>query len=164
MDYSEFNGLGLLGQSIKQIKEDDIQPVLPKYDDFLENRSTIDNELTLFIEKNKDKVPEKTPNNIDKFLEYFLNNNNEEYYNGIKTLESRILTLDNAFTILKNEYDTHYSKFLASYEKPEEYHKIMVSYLYIKSVSEFLERARNKFNQFSKIPTGSLVEKDITKP
>ena len=105
MDYSEFNGLGLLGQSIKQIKEDNIQPVLLKYDDFLENRSNIDNELTLFIEKNKDKVPEKTPNNIDKFLEYFLNNNNEEYYNGIKTLESRILTLDNALTILKNEYE-----------------------------------------------------------
>ena len=54
MDYSEFNGLGLLGQSIKQIKEDNIQPVLLKYDDFLENRSTIDDELTQFIEKNKE--------------------------------------------------------------------------------------------------------------
>lgn len=164
MDYSEFNGQGLLGQHIKQIKEDNIQPALQKYDDFLENRINMDNELTIFMEKNKDKIPEKTPNSMDTFLEYFLNNNNESCYNGIKTLESRINTLDNAITILKNEYDTHYAYFSASYEKPEEYHKIMVSYLYIKSVSEFLERTRNKFNQFSKIPNGSLTEKDLTKP
>ena len=151
MNYNEFNGLGLLGQSIQYIKETNTVPVMTKYEDFLENRSQMDKSFTELIEK-KNKIPTDTISSIDKFLEYFLNNVNESNYTNIKTLEQRILTLDKALNILKNEYNENYSSFLANFENPDQYSQIMSNYLYIKSMNEFLERLTKLIEELPKIP------------
>ena len=95
---------------------------------------------------------------MDRFLEYFLNNNNENNYSSIKTLEQRLTTFDKAFSILKIEYSQHFSTFLASYENEEEYPQIMSDYLYMKTMNEFLDRLTNHIDELPKIPQGSLLK------
>jgi hypothetical protein len=158
MNYSEFNGLGLLGQAIQRIGETSEHPDLQKYDDFLEKRKNLDKKFTEFIENKKEKNTEHNSNSMDRFLEYFLNNNNENNYSSIKTLEQRITTFDKAFSILKTEYSQHFSTFLASYDNEEEYPKIMIDYLYMKTMNEFLDRLTNQMDELPKIPKGSLFK------
>jgi hypothetical protein len=151
MNYNEFNGLGLLGQSIQYIKETNTVPTITKYEDFLENRSKMDKSFAELIDK-KSQIPIPTISPIDTFLEYFLNNVSESNYTNIKSLEQRILTLDKAFNILKNEYNEHYSSFLENLENPDQYSKIMSDYLYIKCMNEFLERFTKLIEELPKIP------------
>jgi len=158
MNYSEFNGLGLLGQAIHRIGETSEQPILQKYDDFLEKRNNVDKKFSEFIENKKEKNTEHLPNTMDQFLEYFLNNNNENNYSSIKTLEQRLTTFDKAFSILKIEYSQHFSTFLASYENNKEYPQIMSDYLYMKTMNEFLDRLTNQIDELPKIPQGSLLK------
>ena len=158
MNYNEFNGLGLLGQSIQYIKETNTVPVITKYEDFLENRSQMDKSFAELIDK-KSQIPIPTISSIDTFLEYFLNNVSESNYTNIKSLEQRILTLDKALNILKNEYNEHYASFLADLENPDQYSKIMSDYLYIKSMNEFLERFTKLIEELPKIPESSVDNK-----
>jgi hypothetical protein len=155
MNYNEFNGLGLLGQSIQFIKETNNEPIQTKYEEFVEKRNKMDESFIELIEK-KSQIPNKTSTSIDKFLEYFLNNVKESNYNNIKILEQRILTLDKALIILKNEYNEHYSTFLAHIENPNEYSEIMTSYLYIKSMNEFVERFTKLIEELPKISHPTL--------
>ena len=155
MNYNEFNGLGLLGQSIQYIKETNTEIVQTKYEEFIENRNKMDDSFTKLIEKKK-LIPPNSSNSIDTFLVYFLNNVNDSNYNNIKTLEQRISTLDKALIILKNEYTEHYTKFLEHIENPDEYNKIMTSYLYMKSMNEFSERLINMLEELPKVQKPSL--------
>jgi len=155
MNYNEFNGLGLLGQSIQCIKESDINFVQPKYDEYIENRTNMDKTFSELIKK-KSQISIPTISSIDIFLEYYLNNVSESNYTNIKSLEQRILTLDKALNILKNEYNEHYASFLANLEKPDQYSKIISDYLYIKTMNEFLERFTKLIEELPKIPKQKL--------
>lgn len=158
MNYNEFNGLGLLGQSIQCIKETNTELVRPTYDEFLENRQSMDETFTELLDK-KTKIEPHISNSIDMFMEYFLNNVNETHYDSIKILEQRILTLDKALIILKNDYNDHYTKFLANFQNQDQFHEILTNYLYIKSMNEFLERFGKLIDELPKIPNPSLLQK-----
>jgi len=158
MNYNDFNGLGLLGQSIQCIKESNTELVRPTYEEFLENRQAMDETFTELIDK-KSKIDPHISNSIEIFMEYFLNNVNETNYDSIKILEQRILTLDKALIILKNDYNDHYTKFLAYFQNPDKFNEILNNYLYIKSMNEFLDRLLKMIDELPKIPNPSLLQK-----
>ena len=155
MNYNEFNGLGLLGQSIQCIKETDKNVVLTKYEEFLESRTQMDKTFSELLQKKSLLSPNDT-NLINTFLEYFLNNVNNNHYESIKTLEQRILTLDKAFHILIKEYNENYSVFLGKYENEDHYSEIIPNYLYIKSMNDFVERMIKLIEELPKIPQPKL--------
>ena len=159
MNYAEFNGLGLLGQTIKCINEKKEEISGSSYEEFVEKRVHIANELKQFIEK-QEKLSDIVSNSMDKFMEFYSNNLNDTHYEAIKTLEQRLTTLDKAAVILNNEYIEHHTKFMAAIEKPDEYSKIMGDFLYIKTMNEFIDRTSAQFQNLPKIIGGSILSKE----
>ena len=159
MNYAEFNGLGLLGQTIKCINEKKEDISVSSYEEFVEKRVHFANELKQFIEK-QEKLTDIQSNSMDKFMEFYINNLNDTHYDAIKTLEQRLTTLDKATTILNNEYNNHHTKFMAAIDKPDEYSKIMGDFLYIKTMNEFIDRTSTQFQNLPKIMEGSILSKE----
>ena len=159
MNYSEFNGLGLLGQHIKCINEKKNDISINSYEEFVEKRIQFGNELKQFIEK-QEKLTDIGSNSMDKFMEFYINNLDDTHYTAIKTLEQRLITLDKANNILNNEYMDHHTKFMAAIENPDEYPKIMGDFLYIKTMNEFIDRTSTQFKNLPKIMKESILSKE----
>ncbi len=159
MNYAEFNGLGLLGQTIKCINEKKEDISVSSYEEFVEKRVHFVNELKQFIEK-QEKLTDVNSNSMDKFMEFYINNLTDRHYDAIKMLEQRLTTLDKATAILNNEYNNHHTKFMASIDKPDEYSKIMEDFLYIKTMNEFIDRTSIQFKNLPKMMGVSILSKE----
>jgi hypothetical protein len=148
MNYAEFNGLGLLGQPILCINENEENGGGPPitYDELMETRNELSASLDEFIENKKQTKEDNGINDaIAAFKLFYEENVRGEQYEQLVQLDHRINTLDRAIVILHNEYNRRHSILLESVQIPKKYPDVLEDYLYLKKMNEFIERTNAQF-------------------
>jgi len=163
MNYAEFNGLGLLGQTIKCINEKETTELSissTTYDGFMETRNELSSQIEQFIEQ-KNKKPDSNDaiNAIETFKLFFEENVNAALYETLTPMEHRITTLDRAIHILNEEYTKRHSKIMESIEIPKNYPRLLEDYLFIRIMNDFVERTSTHFNNLPKLPFTNDISK-----
>jgi hypothetical protein len=99
---SSINGLGLLGQPIHKIQEDDISPdkIEKSYNEYTDGRKADTDEFSRKFDKEETAKPVENPIHL-LFLSFY--NTMAHEHNPV--LEQRILTTEKAQHYLQNEYD-----------------------------------------------------------
>lgn len=97
---NQINGLGLLGQTIKNIKEEDSNKEIKSYEEYTNYRKE---EETKFLGK-FEKIEEQN-NKLKDFLETHYNQYKFDDDSKLKFLEQRINTIDKANNILKTDFN-----------------------------------------------------------
>lgn len=99
---SSINGLGLLGQTIHKIQEDDICPdkIEKSYNEYTDGRKADTDEFSRKFDKEETTKPTENPTHL-LFLSFY--NTIAHEHNSV--LEQRILTTEKAQHYLQNEYD-----------------------------------------------------------
>ena len=118
---NQINGLGLLGQTIKNIKEEDSNKEIKSYEEYTEYRKE---QEKIFFGK-FEKFEEKN-NKLKIFLETHYNQYKFENDNKLKFLEQRINTIEKANNILKTDFTEILNDFKKNIDEPVKNTKIFI--------------------------------------
>jgi hypothetical protein len=110
---SHINGLGLLGQTIKNIKEEDITKEIKSYEEYTQYRKEEEKNFLGKFEKFKEKNDK-----LKEFLETHLNQYKFENDTKLKLLEQRINTIEKANSILKTDFTEIINNFNKNIDEP----------------------------------------------
>jgi hypothetical protein len=110
---SHINGLGLLGQTIKNIKEEDITKEIKSYEEYTQYRKEEEKNFLGKFEKFEEKNDK-----LKEFLETHLNQYKFENDTKLKLLEQRINTIEKANSILKTDFTEIINDFKKNIEEP----------------------------------------------
>lgn len=110
---SHINGLGLLGQTIKNIKEEDITKEIKSYEEYTQYRKEEEKNFLGKFEKFEEKNDK-----LKEFLETHLNQYKFENDTKLKLLEQRINTIEKANSILKTDFTEIINNFNKNIEEP----------------------------------------------
>jgi hypothetical protein len=110
---NQVNGLGLLGQTIKNIKEEDSNKEIKSYEEYTHYRKQ---EETKFLGK-FEKFEEKN-DKLKIFLETHYNQYKFENDSKLKFLEQRINTIEKANNILKTDFNEILNDFKKNLDDP----------------------------------------------
>ncbi len=155
MNYAEFNGLGLLGQPILCINENEeggsIGGPPINYEELIETRNELSASLEEFLE-NKKQTKDETgiTDAIAAFKLFYEEHVRGEHYEKLVQLDHRITTLDRAIVILHAEFNKRHSSLLESVQNPKKYPDMLEDYLYLKKMTDFIERTSAQFKSLPK--------------
>lgn len=121
---NQINGLGLLGQTIKNIKEENSNKEIKSYEEYTEYRKE---QEKIFLGK-FEKFEEKN-NKLKVFLETHYNQYKFENDTKLKFLEQRINTIEKANNILKTDFTEILNDFKKNIDDPVKNTKICVKML-----------------------------------
>ena len=110
---SQINGLGLLGQTIKNIKEEDITKEIKSYEEYTQYRKEEEKNFLGKFEKFEEKNDK-----LKEFLETHLNQYKFENDTKLKLLEQRINTIEKANSILKTDFTEIINDFKKNIDVP----------------------------------------------
>lgn len=121
---NQINGLGLLGQTIKNIKEEDSNKEIKSYEEYTEYRKEEEKNFLGKFEKFEEKN-----NKLKIFLETHYNQYKFENDTKLKFLEQRINTIEKANNILKTDFTEILNDFKKNIDEPTKNQKIFVNML-----------------------------------
>jgi len=121
---NQINGLGLLGQTIKNIKEEDSNKEIKSYEEYTEYRKEEEKNFLGKFEKFEEKN-----NKLKIFLETHYNQYKFENDTKLKFLEQRINTIEKANNILKTDFTEILNDFKKNIDDPIKNQKIFVNML-----------------------------------
>ena len=121
---SHINGLGLLGQTIKNIKEEDITKEIKSYEEYTQYRKEEEKKFLGNFEKFEEKNDK-----LKEFLETHLNQYKFENDTKLKFLEQRINTIEKANSILKTDFTEILNDFKKNIDAPVKNQQIITKML-----------------------------------
>ena len=121
---NQINGLGLLGQTIKNIKEEDSNKEIKSYEEYTEYRKEQEKQFLGKFQKFEEKN-----NKLKVFLETHYNQYKFENDSKLKFLEQRINTIEKANNILKTDFTEILNDFKKNIDDPVKNTKIFVQML-----------------------------------
>ncbi len=121
---NQINGLGLLGQTIKSIKEEDITKDIKSYEEYTEYRKDEEKKFLGVFEKLSEKNDK-----LKEFLEKHYNQYKFENDTKLKFLEQRMQTIEKANHILKTDFTEILNDFKKDLDEPVKNEKIIIKML-----------------------------------
>ena len=143
---NQINGLGLLGQTIKNIKEENLNNETKSLEEYTKYRKE---EESNFLGK-FEKIEEKN-NKLKEFLETHYYQSKSENDTRLVILEQRINTIEKAVSILKTDYIEIVNNFKKNIEEthknPEIINKMIQDWRLIETYQHYYERNTEVINE-----------------
>lgn len=143
---NQINGLGLLGQTIKNIKEENLNNETKSLEEYTKYRKE---EESNFLGK-FEKIEEKN-NKLKEFLEIHYYQSKSENDTRLVILEQRINTIEKAVSILKTDYIEIVNNFKKNIEEthknPEIINKMIQDWRLIETYQHYYERNTEVINE-----------------
>ena len=121
---SQINGLGLLGHTIKNLKEEDINNEIKSYEEYVQYRKEEEKKFLGKFEKFEGKN-----NKLKEFLEAHYNQYKFENDDKIKLLEQRINIIEKANSCLKTDFTEILNNFKKNINEPDKNPQIITKML-----------------------------------
>jgi hypothetical protein len=143
---NQINGLGLLGQTIKSIKEEGTTKDIKSYEEYTEYRKEEENKFLGKFEKFNQKNDK-----LKEFLEKHYNQYKFENDTKLKFLEQRIHTIEKANNILKTDFTEIVNDFKKNLDEPikneKNINKMLEDWRLIESYQGYFERNVEMINE-----------------